>query len=86
MRAAARSARSGRTIVDVSIDSLRAVPATAATSGSSTARVSGCHGRLLEIMTSAPKMARASPTSVTRTFWMIERSATIAPTPTATQI
>ena len=52
---------------------------------STLARTSSGQGRLVENTTSAAVSTRASRTSASRTFWMTERSAAIAPTPIATQ-
>ena len=65
----------------------RCAPATgaAARSRSMIAVISGVQLRLVPIETSAAIIARASRTRLPRTFWITERSATIAPTPIATQ-
>ena len=44
------------------------------------------NGRLLVMMASALISVRASPAKVLRTLWTTDRSATMAPTPTAMQI
>ena len=75
----------GRTIVATSTVSWRARTAPSRSVFSRSARTSGVHGRLVAIATSAAMRARDSRVSRVRTVWIIERSATIAPTPMATQ-
>src|SRR5436190_8567793 len=75
----------GRTIVATSMISWRATIGAVAKRFSRSARTSGVHGRLVAIATSAAISARDSRVSVPLTVWIIERSATIAPTPIATQ-
>ena len=76
----------GRTIVATSIGLLAREDRRACESRfSRSARTSGVHGRLVAIATSAAISARDSRVRPFRTVWIIERSATIAPTPIATQ-
>ena len=49
-------------------------------------RASGVQSRLVAISTSAAVSDRASLPNTPRTFWMTDRSATIAATPTAMQM
>ena len=75
----------GRTIVATSMVSWRARIGAVANRFSRSARISGVHGRLVAIATSAAIRARDSRVRPFRTVWIIDRSATIAPTPMATQ-
>src|SRR5258708_10255193 len=75
----------GLTIVAASIVSWRATIGAVARRFSRSARTSGVHGRFVPMATSAEMSARDSLVRAVRTVWIVERSATIAPTPIATQ-
>ncbi len=81
----ARRSSAGRTIVLVSTPSARASTWTAASRRSMVARTFSSQGRLVDSVTSAATMLRASRAIATRTFCTTERSRTMPPTPTAMQ-
>src|SRR6266540_371185 len=86
MRATAAPVPSaGRTMVATSIVSWRAAIGAAANSFSRSARTFGVHGRFVPMATSPAISARDSRVRPLLTVWIIERNATIAPTPIATQ-
>src|SRR5687768_1113258 len=64
---------------------MRSTTGAAARRASISFRSSGVQPRLVAIMTSEAIMARASLTMPWRTVWITDRSATMAPTPMATQ-
>jgi hypothetical protein len=75
----------GRTMVGVSVVSVRANAPAAARWPSIFCRAASGQSRVVLITTSAPTSARASELTTPRTLWMTDRSATMAATPTAMQ-
>src|SRR5688500_3800567 len=73
-------------MVVVSTDSVRASTGASASRFSTSASTSGVHGRLEDTMTSEAIIILASRIRPERRLWMTERSATMAPTPMATQM
>jgi hypothetical protein len=76
----------GRTIVGVSMISVRAVAPYVPRWRSMAALAVSDHSRLLEIETSAAMNVFASVVKTSRALWITDRSATMAATPTAMQM